>query len=40
MNQQQGNPQAAAKKRKKKNPTTPVQGQIGVASASGQAVVP
>jgi hypothetical protein len=34
---QQGNPQGAAKKRKKKkNLTAPVLGQVGVASASGQ----
>jgi hypothetical protein len=32
---QQGNPQGATKKRKKnKNPTTPMIGQVGVASAS------
>jgi hypothetical protein len=35
VNQHQGNPQAAAKKRKKKNLTAPVQGQLCVASASG-----
>jgi hypothetical protein len=41
VNQQQGNPQGAAKKRKKKkNPIAPVQGQVGVASALGQVMAP
>jgi hypothetical protein len=40
VNQQQGNPQAAPKKRKKKNATAAVQGQEIVASASGQFMVP